>query len=206
MANSAGEFCHHWKSWTKSDYLKIKGKHCEIWYQWISAGATDKEEESALTTVCCSRCGCCVFRDGSKRIASRGRFVILVALQGEGWNAHIKVGAVCPLDAKSPPVHNGAKNRHLRLIPLSLHSVKVLHDLWPVNCQTACLPDSIWPELLCSSAKNKTKRQSGEVTQVMIKWPRFNSQTPHCKSVSLWIKAATKDQSTTLLLHSKCAP
>lgn len=158
MANSAGEFCHHWKSWTK-DYLKIKGKHCEILYQWIPAGATDKGEESALTTVCGCRCGRCVLRAGSKRIASRGRFVILVALQGEGWNAHVKVGAVRPLDAKCSPVHKRSKSRHLILIPLSLHSIAITAH--PVNCQF-CQSQCIRPELLWSNGKNKTKRQESQ--------------------------------------------
>lgn len=40
---------------------------------------------------------------GLKRVASRGRFVVFVALQRERGNAHIKVGAICPLNTKRPP-------------------------------------------------------------------------------------------------------
>lgn len=38
-------------------------------------------------------------------VASRGRFVILVALQGERRNANVKVGAVSSFDAERPPEH-----------------------------------------------------------------------------------------------------
>lgn len=44
--------------------------------------------------------------DGSthlKCVASRGRFVILVALQGEGRNADVKVGTISSFDAKRSP-------------------------------------------------------------------------------------------------------
>ncbi len=36
-------------------------------------------------------------------VASGGRFVIFVALQGKGRNANVEVGAVGPFDAKRPP-------------------------------------------------------------------------------------------------------
>lgn len=38
-----------------------------------------------------------------ERVASRGRFVFFVALQREGGDADVEVGAVGPLDAKRPP-------------------------------------------------------------------------------------------------------
>lgn len=38
-----------------------------------------------------------------KCVASRRRFVILVALQGEGRNADIKVGTISSFDAKRSP-------------------------------------------------------------------------------------------------------
>lgn len=38
-----------------------------------------------------------------ERVASRGRFVVFVALQGERGNANVKVGAVGPFDTKRPP-------------------------------------------------------------------------------------------------------
>lgn len=43
-----------------------------------------------------------------ERVASRGRFVIFVALQGERRNANVKVGAVGSLDAERPPEHKHA--------------------------------------------------------------------------------------------------
>lgn len=36
-------------------------------------------------------------------IASRGSFVILIALKWKRWNAHIKVWAICPLKTECPP-------------------------------------------------------------------------------------------------------
>lgn len=36
-------------------------------------------------------------------VASGGRFVIFVALQGEGGNADIEVGTISPFDAERPP-------------------------------------------------------------------------------------------------------
>lgn len=38
-------------------------------------------------------------------VASRGRFVIFVALQGERRNANVKVGTVGSFDAERPPAH-----------------------------------------------------------------------------------------------------
>lgn len=38
-----------------------------------------------------------------ERVASRGRFVIFVALQGEGGNAYIEVRAVGSFNTKRPP-------------------------------------------------------------------------------------------------------
>lgn len=38
-----------------------------------------------------------------KCVASRGSFVIFVALQGEGGNADIKVGAISSFNTKRPP-------------------------------------------------------------------------------------------------------
>lgn len=40
-----------------------------------------------------------------ERVASGGRLVVFVALQGERRNANVKVGTVGPLDAKGPPEH-----------------------------------------------------------------------------------------------------
>lgn len=36
-------------------------------------------------------------------VASRGRFVVFVALQGERRNADVEVGAISPFDTKRPP-------------------------------------------------------------------------------------------------------
>lgn len=38
-------------------------------------------------------------------VASRGRLVIFVALQGERRNANVKVGTVSSFDAERPPAH-----------------------------------------------------------------------------------------------------
>ena len=38
-------------------------------------------------------------------VASGGRFVIFVALQGERGNANVEVGSVSPFDTKRPPKH-----------------------------------------------------------------------------------------------------
>lgn len=38
-----------------------------------------------------------------ERVASRGGFVVFVALQGERGNANVKVGSVGPFDTKRPP-------------------------------------------------------------------------------------------------------
>lgn len=38
-------------------------------------------------------------------VASGGRFVIFVALQGEGRNANVKVGTIGSFDTERPPKH-----------------------------------------------------------------------------------------------------
>lgn len=38
-----------------------------------------------------------------ERVASRGGFVVFVALQGERGNANVKVGSIGPFDTKRPP-------------------------------------------------------------------------------------------------------
>lgn len=50
---------------------------------------------------------CCVASEG---VASRRSLVVLVALQGERGDAHIKVGAVRPLDAERPPAHRASES------------------------------------------------------------------------------------------------